>query len=338
MQEELADILIFKYLEGACSEEEKQRLEEWLAEDEQNRRHFDQIAAIRLELDHIDFHLEPETEAEWDKFRQAIAVAPEQKQKTEARRITLQPSRTARLMRIAAAVAVVVVAGWLLTVYVWNIGGGPVAYVIEVPKGSSRQVELPDGSIVRLNADSKLTIDPDYGRPERRLSLSGEAYFEVEPDPQSPFIVQAEEAYAQVLGTAFNVKAYPENPGVEVAVVEGRVRFRTEAEEGLILEKEMAAGYNKNAGRFEQRTFDAQSDLDWLDGRLVFKDTPLGEVFLALERKYALSIADQTGLTGRLYSDTIEKGDPIESFLDRLALSFGISYRKEQGRIILYQE
>lgn len=334
MQEERANILILKHIEGACTQEEQAELDRWLEEDEQHRRHFEQVSLVDRELREMPLERELDPAAAWQSVQKRLAEgqqANHEKPESSIRPLVRRPA----LWRMAAAVAVLAVSAWLLYTWLSQPRETPFAQEIRAPKGETRDVSLPDGSTIRLNADSRLLISAGYGQSGRSLELSGEAYFEVKKNAVQPFIVRAGQAYVRVLGTAFNLSAREESGKVAVTVTSGTVQFRTEIAEGLPLAEGQAAEFDTQTGAFRELPDGNPAALAWLDGKLVFKDTPLSEAFRAIERRYDVNIDDRTNLGARPLSDTLEKGDPIESFLERLSITFGISYRKEGDSIII---
>lgn len=330
MSEEQVNILILKHLEGLASTEENALLDAWLKEDDRHRQHFDQLRQVAEQLGQMDWRLELDREADWQKVKARL-----EEEKEPAGRIARLP--WSRLARYAAAVAFLAAFGWLLYAWLKPQASPPVAERVVALRGETRQLNLPDGSTVRLNSDSYLSVPPSFGKGERRLQLSGEAYFEVAENARQPFIVDIGPANVRVLGTAFNLKAYSGSPLASLSVKEGSVRFSSVAAEGLEVQAGQAAEYDIPAAAFRRAPYDPETSLAWLEGRLVFKDTPLREVFLALERRYNVQIADQAGIGERLYSDTVNFQDPIDSFFQRLSLTQGISFRRDGGRAVLFR-
>ena len=125
---------------------------------------------------------------------------------------------------ITAAAAVLLVfffAGRFLL----NTSGNVTVSAIEqkTANGQQREIKLSDGTVVRLNAGSTITYPKTFSDTLREVTLSGEAFFSVAKNPKCPFIIHTGEIITRVLGTSFNVRAYPENEDVQIAVVEGKV-------------------------------------------------------------------------------------------------------------------
>ena len=208
----------------------------------------------------------------------------------------------------ATAVAVTIVL-WLL---------GPLETGLQEPstpspetfvtqKGQRTSIRLSDGSQVRLNVDSRLTVPPSFGKQKRVVRLKGEAFFEVREDSTRPFIVRSEGAVTRVLGTTFDVGAYPEEDKVKVIVAEGRVALhaekssnsqnvgRQEEDRNVILTKNQVSLIPRNGGQIIRREEDLSEHLAWIDGQLAFNDAPFDEVARRLERWYDIEITLEDG-------------------------------------------
>lgn len=180
---------------------------------------------------------------------------------------------------VAAACAVLIIGGW----FAWD---NVPRYSAELATahGQSGRLELPDGSNIVLNMDSRLQVRY-YPRRREVLLAQGEAFFHVEPGPERPFTVLAGNSEVRVVGTAFNVRAAP--PRLVVKVLEGKVEVRADkaarqnpvlltARQGLVLDPDS----------YRYQTIEAAADTigDWRGGQLVFRRTRLVEVAEALSR------------------------------------------------------
>lgn len=158
------------------------------------------------------------------------------------------------MRRIAATVALLITSS-IACYYVWNdiksSAQDTVLCQMEVPLGSQTKVVLPDGSVVCLNSGSVLKYDPAFVRNKNReVYLVGEGYFEVHKNTEKPFIVHTEDLNIKVLGTVFNIRAYKEEPNIEVALVEGKVNVFSQSEEkgNIVLRPNQRAVYDKKQG------------------------------------------------------------------------------------------
>ena len=149
---------------------------------------------------------------------------------------------------------------------------------IVVPRGGEYTVELNDGTRVRLNADSELRFPVKFVGNERKVFLKGEAYFEVERDTSRPFRVDVHgDAIIEVLGTEFNVNAYPENAEIFATLVLGKVRvadLQTDSTVVLLPNQQAAlSGAGINVKEVNPEDF-----ISWINGRFYFEKMPLEEI------------------------------------------------------------
>ena len=152
-------------------------------------------------------------------------------------------------------------------------------------------IELDDGSLITLNEGSTLRYSVKK-RSERKVFLSGEAFFEVARDSLRPFIVVADETVVEVLGTSFNVRAYKENETIEVTVQSGMVSMtgRKSTEEQLVLQPGNTGLYNRSGRSLEFIGRADPNSIAWKTRELLFSETPLSEVVEVVSRVYGVSL------------------------------------------------
>ena len=159
-----------------------------------------------------------------------------------------------------------------------------------IPSGQRAMVKLHDGTTVWLNARSTLRYPNRFTSGERKVELDGEAFFEVEHDEQKPFVVSTEKLDIKVLGTTFDVKAYPEEEAIFVALETGSIELKSRSFKSYQLRPGEKAVYNKASGRCEVlRSHDVKMYSAWRRNVLVFKSAPLSDVMKTLARTYDIS-------------------------------------------------
>ncbi len=203
-----------------------------------------------------------------------------------------------------------------------------------------REVTLGDGTMVRLNSNSEMTVSAGFMKGSREITLSGEAYFDVEHDPERPFIIHANQSSIEVLGTAFNVRSLKEGDNVQVAVVEGMVSFKNAAseEEGeqlsVILSKGQYGYMDISRRTILVDDLAVENYLAWKHGRLIFDDLTLTQVCTQLNRLYDAVCSFETeeiaerSLTANFSDDSLEKA------LDVIAMSLGLEYEKDEQQVM----
>lgn len=243
-----------------------------------------------------------------------------------------------------AAALVIAVAG----VTVWRLaarGTAPVAAVNRVltelatRRGQRAELRLSDGTRITLGVDSRLRYPEAIAAGKSRdVYLEGEAYFEVARDTLRPFRVHAGDATASVLGTRFGVRAFAEDRGVQVVVAEGRVALGRRAAEVVLARGDL--GELEGGGVPAVRHGVEVSDyLAWVDGRLVFTDTPVGEVVRRLSRWYDLDIWVGDSLLARdPYTVSLRGDEAPEHVLQAMAGALGVQLERRGAAYLLVRK
>jgi transmembrane sensor len=162
---------------------------------------------------------------------------------------------------------------------------------ITTQKGQKLPHKLPDGSMVRLNAESSISFIKDFESEERLVILNGEAYFEVKKDVTRPFTVQTDAMSTHVLGTSFNVLAYPESNEQVVTLVEGQVNVKmSKSNLEFDLQEGEQLSFSKSLSETQKNKAQNFNHLLWKDGILFFENEPFSEVIPKLERWYGVDI------------------------------------------------
>ncbi len=177
--------------------------------------------------------------------------------------------------------------------FVWqSIEGQPKTIEISSVFGETKTFSLPDGTEVVLNENSALTYSSDWQNLQSRsVHLHGEAYFDVTKNPERPFKISTEKIQVEVLGTAFNLRAYPNEYFSEVAVSEGRVRFsKSDLSEELILSLDEVGRLEHRENKLSTIESSAFNANYWRTGEFSFRDTPMSEIAQTLERHFPVKI------------------------------------------------
>ena len=212
---------------------------------------------------------------------------------------------------------------------------GDVYNELIVPVGGECHVVLDDETEVWVNADSKLTYPVAFDGESRKVTLSGEAYFDVKKDSRS-FIVSLASGDVTVLGTAFGVSAYPGYPNY-TTLVRGSVRFTSLRQEQVVLTPGEQAVVDIS-GTLEKRNVDVEEFVGWKDGLFVFKNKSLNAIMDVLERWYGVKTVFQDDSLRELeYTGSLERYESINTFLQLLERLKDIHYKIEGNTIILYK-
>jgi ferric-dicitrate binding protein FerR (iron transport regulator) len=199
----------------------------------------------------------------------------------------------------------------------------------EAPAGVKKKVELPDGTMVYLNAGSRITFPEQFEATRRKVTLEGEAYFEVTEDPSRPFTVTANDMRVTVLGTTFNFSSYPGESRSAVSLTSGKVKVSSlfnAQYQTLELEPGEEAVYDRKNSEIIQQPFNRHLITGWKDGILIFEQEDLNQIVQRLERWYGVAIQieglDEHEKVNWRYSGEFEK-ESLENVLQ------GISYVKQ---------
>lgn len=156
-----------------------------------------------------------------------------------------------------------------------------------VPNGKDYTMMLPDGSKVILNSGSTLRFPTRFGKKERRVILSGEAYFKVVTNPLHPFRVEVVGNVIEAVGTSFNVNAYANATNIEATLVEGKVNVITPARKEVLLPGEQAS---ISEDGIAVKTVDVNDILSWMNGIYSFSGMPVKEIMKQMERWYDVKV------------------------------------------------
>ncbi|ACG78804.1 transcriptional regulator [Phenylobacterium zucineum HLK1] len=235
-------------------------------------------------------------------------------------------SRASRLWP-AAVVAALLVAVLLVGAAAVALTQRPVSYA--TAHGEQRLVVLEDGSRLRLNTDTAVTVS--FRGEARRLALKrGQAFFEVAHDPSRPFIVTAGDTTVRALGTRFEV--WRRNDGARVTLVEGKVSVTRGQQAPTVLAPSQSVVATRD-GLTPVTSVDPVQTTGWTTGRLTFRDTPLSEAVAEINRYSAQTIAlDPAAPASRPVSGVFDAGD-TDAFVDAVGVLLNLEAER-QGRII----
>lgn len=214
-----------------------------------------------------------------------------------------------------------------------------VYHSIKIPNGEKFKVQLSDGSLIHLNSGSKLKFPQQFIGNSREIFLEGEAYFEVAHNPEMPFIVNAKAIDITVLGTKFNVSAYPEDKFINTVLVEGSVQLEDleSRSNQVLLTPNHLASWNTSEKFFTTEPVDPQAYLAWMRGELIFHEALCPEIFQKLERKYNVDIVNKNDVLSRqTYTGTFDVEEiSIEEILDLLRIDTPFNYTRNGSTITI---
>jgi ferric-dicitrate binding protein FerR (iron transport regulator) len=255
------------------------------------------------------------------------------------RRLFFTRSRLFKIMQQAAAVLILAVL--LSTAYLHYFQPAPVSLQGETPGmmqevstifGTRSKFKLSDGTLVSLNSGSRLVFPVGFSGATRHVELTGEAFFEVTPNPERPFIVKASEINVRVLGTSFNLQAYPGSGEINTTLIHGKVVLETESggktEKLAELNPSERAIFHLSAKTMAvSKEESVDKYIAWKDGKLVFYNDPIEKVAEKLGNWYNVTVKINRDELKRYRFTATFRDEPIEQVLELLCKSSPIKYQ-----------
>ncbi len=202
---------------------------------------------------------------------------------------------------------------------------------ITTPRGGEYQVILPDGSKVWLNAASSLTFPAFFTGKERRVELTGEAYFEVAENSKQPFRVTISSTEVEVLGTHFNIMGYPDESSVNTTLLEGSVKVRSGDKSRLIHPGQQA----RSGDGLEVSDVDAEQAVAWKKGYFSFNNENIQVIMRKIARWYNVDIEYRGNIAKKTFGGTISKFENVSEVLKVMELTDVIHFKIEERRVIV---
>lgn len=233
----------------------------------------------------------------------------------------------ARYLRIVAIfIPLFLIAGTYF--YLSNIYNNDRFAKVEVPYGEQKQICLPDGSTVKINAGSSIQYPKQFDANSRTVTLIGEAFFSVIKDPSKPFVVRTKKISVSVLGTTFNVSAYPDEEKTITTLSSGKVEVKTASKKTFTLEPAQQLTYNNRTAGTDIHRIPEENIQGWTTGHLIFEYRPIGEIFRVLERKYNVTCKIDKSLFSKNdhFSVKFVNNESLDQILDILKDICGFSY------------
>jgi len=233
----------------------------------------------------------------------------------ESASIRLDPPRRVPVWwRVAAAVVLLALATGAVALF---LPSNDIRESPEAPGTPTRYVKLSDGSTVVLKAGSSLDYPPVFEGPTRTVSLVGEAYFDIAHDSIHPFIVHTGKVRTTVLGTAFNIRAYPDQGDITVTVTRGKVEVSDDKRVFGIVTPDRQITLRPQQQQTKEQVVDARSVARWIEKDIFFDDLTIKEVAEQLEKRFDVNIQfDDTVVQRCRLTATFVRGESIKQILN----------------------
>ncbi len=212
---------------------------------------------------------------------------------------------------------------------------------LTVPYGKNFELQLSDGTTAHLNAGSSLKYPVKFLKgEERQIFITGEAYLNVAKDSLHPFIVNTGELSVRVLGTQFNVSAYPEDDATDIVLVEGSVSLFTKADgydidKNTLLKPGIKGSFDREKNSITTKAVITSIYTSWMDGELIFRNMSFENILKKLERHYDVVIVNNNKDLSQKYFNANFGSEPIGNVLEELKMNYGVDYVVSGDEIII---
>ncbi len=206
---------------------------------------------------------------------------------------------------------------------------------VAVEKGQKAKIILPDGSSVWMNSGSRISYGKRFNQSERIVNLEGEAYFDVAKRKDAPFIVKSGEFSVEALGTAFDVKAYPDENLVTAVLVRGKVEVGDELNKIRLIPNQRVV-YDKSVRSLQKTEVeDCRLYTSWMNNQLVFESEPFQNIAKVLERNYNIRFKFETNTLKKYRFTGTIRNTSLESLLQIFSMTSPFTYTIKDSVIYL---
>ncbi|MCG8579992.1 MAG: DUF4974 domain-containing protein [Bacteroidales bacterium] len=321
---ELKDIeaMIIRSLDKTATEEELSKVKEWINHSLENKQLYFEFKDVWDATAEADI---PSNKEVWQNLKPQLTNRK------------IFPGWAFKAVKIAAVAILVAFTTYSIFDYSETKQDELTYVTVNVPNGSQSAVTLADGTLVKLNAGSELIYPSIFNQDERTVTLKGEGYFTVHHNKEHPFIVTAGDIEVRVLGTEFNVMAYPEADRIETTLIEGSVSLNTKGGDftkGIILKPGQKAVYSN--GQMNINEADIELATNWTKKGFNFKNTSFKDLVIRLERWYNVDIiilseeVKDFSFTGKFRNN-----ETIWQVLDVIKMTTPIDYKSDDDKIYI---
>ena len=324
----MSEELLIRFLTRTCTPEELLEVEKWMSTDQANADWLFGMERVWSLKDVLHYSDRKEIEAAYRRFIQTISQA---KPKQAVIR-KLYPG----WVRYAAAVAIVcLLAANVYQALLNKPSDELAANIVEVPTGQRVTITLADGTKVWLNSGSILSYPAKFDQKNRTVRLDGEGYFEVTADAKHPFVVHTAALDVKVLGTKFNVQAYPDED-IAVSLFEGQLHVQAGAQSAVMAADELVT-WTKEAGLLHHKNREVRHAAHWTSGELMFIDERLADIAKSLERHFGVTIVfDAPELADERFTCRTQPDATLDQVLTLLKSTKKLNYSL-QGKTVHIQ-
>lgn len=331
---DMEEIIFKECTRQELTEREKVKLDEWLREGSKNRKIYSQMKLAMSQPDSASRNqLQEQT---WRQLMMRL------KKHDQYRMSSARPAwRNA--YKLVAVLTILLSALFIVYQYTFdNRSDHPEVVSVKMIEkvslpGQKITTVLPDGTRVKLNADSKLTVPSYFAKDMREITLIGEAFFDVERDEERPFLIRTENMLVKVLGTSFNVRAYRDTEQ-SVAVKSGQVEVQNSSNEELIRLEPMEMTKVQVDGKLKNLSIEnPELAFGWVDQQMVFDNHEIDQVLGTIGKWYGVEVIINKRITKDKKYTASFNNPTLEEVMDILAFVYDFKYKIEDGKKVIIQ-
>jgi ferric-dicitrate binding protein FerR (iron transport regulator) len=323
--------LLAKYLAGETNEKENHKIQKWMNKNSENGHFINDLKTLWGSMESKKEHID--VDKAWNKLRSKIQENESQEKNKSVPVFSLNKT----VVKYAASIVLIIGIGALGMFSYQRISNSWNTVNVETSAfDSNKEVTLPDGSIAYLNKKSEVNYPKSFQEGKRSIKFEGEGFFDIEKDPNKPFIIEAGKAQIEVLGTSFNVNTHSPDR-IEVFVKSGTVKLSSKSKgKSIIINK----GYigTLSGDKLTKKLNKDVNYLSWRTGKLIFKKTKIEDAVKALNRTYDVRIVlENNSLKNEEITATFDQ-EPIEHVLKVIGKTFGVKIQAKDNTYIIGEE
>lgn len=330
----MEDIVIKEYTNQELSQAEKMKLDIWLSESPKNRKVY---AQMKLALTYPDTAHRARMEEEvWKNLKTRFSAdqyKPNDRSSSLSNLVWLRVA--AVLILCLSAILMLHQAGYVNPFDKQGLVEVKVVEKVSLP-GQKITTKLPDGTTVKLNADSKLLVPEFFTGDKREVKLIGEAFFDVARDETRPFIIKTSDLEIEVLGTSFNVSAYEDATSRSVSVKSGKVAVKSYRKGTAVELEPNEMGILAEEGQLLKKPIENENLVfGWIEQQIVFKDQPIERVLNTISRWYGVEVEFEKQIRSeRLYTASYEN-PVLREVMESIAHVYNFNYEINGKKIVI---
>lgn len=316
------ETIIYRYLSGIATEEEKRQLLDWLKASPDNKSVFFDMKAIWCAKHSLSqskaFPRQPED-----------SLAAINQRLDRFTPLKEKPVKRNMLWMRWIAAAVILLAAIVSITFLYDSPGisraSDIVYMNDSPD-SVKKISLPDGTLVWLNTGASLTYPSEFMEDHRLVKLQGEAFFEVAKNASHPFVVETKSIMVKVLGTAFCITTSQDGESCKTTLQTGSVQLlRTDGSKLVVLSPGQQAICSKGSDKVEVRNVNVDEYISWRFDLVTMAEVSISSIIDCLENTYGVSIKMNTAqIKDRQYNFSFLKNKGVSDALSRLSYMTGI--------------